>query len=86
MAMGLAEGRRDSKDNDAKLKLYKMGAELLNEFKTEYGTVDCRELTGCDLLSEEGLAKFTNEKIHKEVCPKFVEFAVIKVIEILNKK
>ena len=86
MAMGLAEGRRDSKDNDAKLKLYKMGAELLNEFKTEYGTVDCMELTGCNLLSEEGLAKFSNEKIHKEVCPKFVEFAVIKGIEILKKK
>lgn len=86
MAMGLAKGRKDSKDNDAKVKLYKMTAELLNEFKAEFGTVDCRELTGCNLLSEEGRTKFSNEKIHEEVCPKFVEFAVLKGIEILKNK
>ena len=86
MAMGLAEGRIDPKDDAAKIKLYKKVAALLDEFKAEFGTVDCRELTGCNLLSEEGLAKFTNEKIHEEICTKFVEFAVIKGIDILKNK
>lgn len=86
MAMGLIEGRKDPKDNEAKINLYRMGAELLNEFKTEYGTVDCRDLIGFDLQTEEGLAKFISEKFHEKVCPKFVEFAVLKGIEILKKK
>jgi len=85
MAMGMSEGRIDPKDDEAKIKLYKKVTALLDEFKAEFGTVDCRELTGCNLLSEEGLAKFTNEKIHEEICIKFVEFAVIKGIEIFKK-
>lgn len=85
MAMGLAEGRKDPKDNDAKIKLYEKAAAFLDKFKTEFGTVDCRELTGCNLLSKEGREKFTNEKIHEEVCVKFVEFAVAEGIKALKK-
>ena len=84
MAMGLVEGRNDPSDNDAKLKLYKKVIILINDFKDEFGTVDCRELTGCDLLTEEGLAKFAEKKIHEEVCPKYVEFAASRGIKILK--
>ena len=86
MAMGLAEGRKDPKDNDTKIKLYEKAAAFLDKFKTEFGTVDCRELTGCNLLSAEGREKFTNEKFHGEVCTKFVEFAVAEGIKALKNK
>lgn len=84
MAMGMAEGRNDPADNDAKLKLYKRVMTLLDAFNAEFKTADCRELTGCNLLSEDGLKKFENDKIHEKICSKFVEFAVIKGIEILK--
>jgi C_GCAxxG_C_C family probable redox protein len=84
IAMGMVKGRDDPADNDAKLKLYKKVITLIDKFKAEFKTVDCRELTGCNLLIEDGLAKFSHDKIHEEICPKFVEFAVIKGIEILK--
>jgi C_GCAxxG_C_C family probable redox protein len=86
MAMGLAEGRMDPADNTGKLKLYKDVIILIDEFRSAFNTIDCRELTGCNMLTEDGLKKFSDDKIHAEICPKFVEFAVKKGIWILNKR
>jgi len=86
MAMGIVEGRNDPADNDAKVKLYEKAAVLIDAFNTEFKDTDCRELTGCDMLMEAGRDKFKNEKIHEKICPKFVEFAAIKGIELLKNK
>jgi C_GCAxxG_C_C family probable redox protein len=84
MAMGIVEGRNDAADNTVKVKLYKKVITLIDLFKSEFKNTDCRELTGCNLLTKDGHAKFSNDKIHEEICSKFVEFAVIKGIEILR--
>ena len=86
MAMGIIEGRNDPSDNDAKLALYKKVMILINSFNDEFKSTDCRELTGCDMLSKEGIKKFEDEKIHEKICSKFVEFAASKGIELLKKK
>jgi len=86
MAMGMVEGRNDPADSDAKLNLYKKAMVLIDAFNAEFKNTDCRELTGCDMLTEAGQKKFENEKIHEKICSKFVEFAAIKGIELLKNK
>ncbi|MHB1334938.1 MAG: C-GCAxxG-C-C family protein [Candidatus Humimicrobiaceae bacterium] len=66
MAMGMVEGRNNPADNDAKLKLYKKVTILLDAFNAEFKTTDCRELTGCNLLSEDGLKKLKMTKSMKK--------------------
>lgn len=86
MAMGIVEGRTSPRDLNSKLKIYGKVAILIEEFKKEFGSITCRELTGCDLLTEEGQNKFSNDKIHERICLKFVAFAAEKGFELINKK
>jgi len=86
MAMGIAEGRTRPEDSDSKSKIYGKTAILIEEFKKEFGSVTCRELTGCDLLTKAGLDKFSNDKIHENICTGFVSFAAEKGFELIDKK
>ena len=85
IAMGMAEGRTDPKDNESKAKIYARIALLMKEFKRKFEHTTCRDLTGCNLLTKEGQDKFSNYKIHEQVCPEFVAFAAEKVLELIGK-
>ncbi len=85
MAMGIVEGRINPKDQEAKTKIYAKIAVLMEDFKKEFGHTSCRDLTGCDLLTKEGQDKFSDYKIHEQICPGFVAFAAGKGMEIINK-
>jgi len=47
----------------SKERCLKAGQGLLAAFAARYGTVSCRELTGCDLSSTEGSKAFTERKL-----------------------
>ena len=60
--------------------------EFYRWFKDEYGCLDCREITGIDGGTEEGLALYTDLKqAHKVPCHKIIENSVRKLFEILTK-
>jgi len=42
---------------------YAFVQELLNEFKNKFGSVNCKELIGCDLNTEEGQEFFESNKL-----------------------
>jgi C_GCAxxG_C_C family probable redox protein len=86
MAIGLVHGRKDLIDVAAKEKIYGIVDEYLKKFREKYGTLSCRELTGCDMLTPEGLKKFTDEKAHANVCAPIVEFAEREALKIINNK
>ena len=73
MALGVRMGR-DEPDAEKRDKVYAMTRELFAEFKKRFGSVLCKELTGCDLLTEEGKKKFEDEKIHSTKCHEYVAF------------
>jgi hypothetical protein len=62
------------------------GDEYLKKFTEKYGTLSCRELTGCNMLTPEGLRKIKDEKIHVNVCAPIVEFAEREALKIINDK
>lgn len=75
MAIGLKYGKTKAEDEVAKEKTYLFSQEFIEEFKSRNGTVICKELTGCDMSSPEGLQKFKDNNIHVTRCAGFVRDA-----------
>jgi C_GCAxxG_C_C family probable redox protein len=86
MALGLVYGRKDPKDAEAKEKIYGIVDEYLKKFIEKYGTLSCRELTGCDMLTPEGLKKMKDEKVVVNICAPIVEFAEREALKLINDK
>jgi len=81
MAIGLARGRRTR--TEPREPAYEPGAELLRRFLAAFGTLHCRELTGCDLSTPEGYAHF--EQTHQnDRCVLYLELAARTVVDLLS--
>lgn len=77
LALSLVYGR-DSQDEPKDLLNEKI-QQLVAFFKEKYETINCSQLTGCDLSTLEGLNKF--EKLNKHAqCCEFVGEATGKTI------
>lgn len=57
---------------------------MVRVLKKENGSVICKELPGCDLATEEGIATALDKKLFTEFFPKMVESATKIVEDILN--
>lgn len=73
IVIGLAIGRTDSKDDESKQRAYAAARDLLQRFKEKWGTLLCRELTGCDLSTQEGLNKFKELNVRQLKCGPILE-------------
>jgi C_GCAxxG_C_C family probable redox protein len=85
MAIGLKFGRTKVEDVAAKEKTYSLVREFSRRFIEIHGSIKCTELLGCNLSTEEGLKKATEEKRFRTFCPKYVVDAA-KIVEDLFKK
>jgi C_GCAxxG_C_C family probable redox protein len=72
MAIGLFTGRRSPEDSV--LKSYEPVQELLKRFATEFGSTNCKDLTGCDLGTDEGQKQFKSNNL-MEKCRGYTEEA-----------
>jgi C_GCAxxG_C_C family probable redox protein len=75
MVIGLKYGKTRAEDEPAKEKTYQVVREFVEKFKSRNGSIVCRELTGCDMSSPEGLQTFKEKNILKTHCTKFVRDA-----------
>ena len=74
MAIGLeSKGKK-------KADVYKLVDMFLTDFKDHFGTVNCRELLGADLKTEEGMNYLKTDGRKK--CKEFVRYAANKAFEI----
>lgn len=58
MAIGMKCGRTDARDEEAKAKVYEACAELCNRFEREFGSRECRDLTGIRMDDPEERKKW----------------------------
>ena len=84
MLIGLKYGKYLEKDNESKEKTYNLVKKFTENFKKEYGTINCKELLKYDLGKEEDLIKARSSGVFKELCPMFVKRSVELVEEILE--
>lgn len=87
MGLGLALGRSKPSDTDESKKemvrCYVLSQELINVFTERFGSSNCLELTGCDLMTPEGQKKFQDEKVIDR-CAVFVEEAARMAVRVLG--
>ena len=83
MAIGLKRGRAASMEEA--LRELAVSQEFRRRFEAEMETISCRELTGVDLTTEEGLKRLMNSDIPQRVCFPAVATAYRLVVELLEK-
>jgi C_GCAxxG_C_C family probable redox protein len=81
LAISLVYGR-DS-EVESKDILNEKIQELMAFFKEKYGTINCTELTGCDLSTDKGLEKFDMLNKHS-LCREFVGETTGKIVSLIK--
>ena len=83
MAIGIQYGRRDPSEKDA--RAYALTQELRRRFEAEMGHVDCRQLTGMDLSTPEGVKRFYGSDVPRTVCLPAVGVAYRTAMDLLQR-
>ena len=73
MILGLASDFKEGDKRDKINAVYAKVRAFLDDFAREHGTVKCRDLIGCNLLTEEG-QKYFKENNLREKCLGYVGF------------
>jgi len=83
MAVSLFTGR--SAPTESALGAYAATQRLIEMFGTRFGSCNCKELTGCDLGTEEGRNYFKEQNI-KERCAQYTEEAARMAMTIIENR
>ncbi|MEM1564765.1 MAG: C-GCAxxG-C-C family protein [Candidatus Bathyarchaeia archaeon] len=86
MAIGLKYGRNMPPDE---IENYERCVakiqQLFKDFRETFGSIFCRDLTNCDLTTEEGRQKFKEQQVREKKCSRYVEEAM-KMLLALTKE
>jgi C_GCAxxG_C_C family probable redox protein len=83
MIIGLKYGKTKAEDEKTKERAYSLVKEFIEKFRLRNGSVICRELLGCDLITQEGMKTAKEKELISILCPKFVRDAAEIIEEIL---
>jgi len=83
MAIGLKIGRADTMEGA--LNKLELAKEFRRRFEEEVGTISCRELTGADLTTPEGIEQYMNSDTPGMVCVAAVNTAHRLAVELLKE-
>ena len=72
MGIGLVAGRTSAAEPVD--PAFRLARELLSAFEKEFGSINCRQLTGCDLTTEAGRRAFEEGGVFGR-CQRYVESA-----------
>ncbi|MCM2465468.1 C-GCAxxG-C-C family protein [Methanoculleus oceani] len=83
LAIGLLFGSTDPGEKEAKDRTYGLTQEFIARFVRKNGTVSCTGLLGCDISTNEGLARAREQNLTRTLCPRYVKDAVEILEEVL---
>ncbi|MEE8341888.1 MAG: C-GCAxxG-C-C family protein [Candidatus Neomarinimicrobiota bacterium] len=83
LALNMINGRSDI--SDPREDLEEKVQDLISTFKNNFNSINCYELTGCDLGTDEGQEKYNINECY-ELCDNFVAQVTDKTLELLDKK
>ena len=83
LAIGMKYGRTGPEEDPQ--PVWDKVDSYLGEFKDRFGYLNCRQLTGLNLKTPEGLKEYF-AKVHDYQCTERLKFAVEKAAEILGEK
>lgn len=85
MALGLKYGSSRTQDKEIKEKSYEIAREFVRRFTDRNGTVVCRDLLGCEILTPEGIEHARSQGLFDTVCVKLVKDSVEILEDMLSK-
>lgn len=83
MGIGLVRGRSD--DMEEMMQTLAVGQEFRRRFEAEMDTINCHELTGIDLTTQEGLERLMTSDVPATVCFPAVGIAYRLVADLLKE-
>lgn len=83
MGIGLVRGRSD--DMQEMMQTLAVGQEFRRRFEAEMDTINCHELTGIDLTTQEGLERLMTSDVPATVCFPAVGIAYRLVADLLKE-
>lgn len=82
MALGCKVGRTDPKDDSGKALAYKLGREVLDGFRKEFGTANCKDIIGFVLGDEGGAERYAAGDFKDAKCKDAIETAITSTIRV----
>jgi len=76
MVLGMLKGETVNNNEELKTATYGSVKDLTARFVSSFKTTRCSDLIGCDLNTQEGAAKFKEEKMMENICATCVKRAV----------
>lgn len=83
MVLGLKYGNVDGNDRAAKENTYRLINRFSERFCDIHGTIECRELLGCDLSTPEGQRYIKDHQLVEKKCQQYVKDAATLLQELL---
>jgi C_GCAxxG_C_C family probable redox protein len=84
MVFGLKEGKHREGDDTARDTTYKLVRIFSDRFTAQHGSIECRQLMGCDLNTPEGQAYSIEHNLHGTVCTQYIKDAAGLLDEMLK--
>ena len=82
LAIGLAHGSEDP-NSQGRERIYSLVRAFAERFRERNGSLECRELIGCDIGTPEGYGEAQEKNLFGTVCEKLVRDAVEIVEDLL---
>jgi hypothetical protein len=84
MAAGLYTSGIEDND-ERKSRTYGIVREYFKKFEERFGSSDCRQLLGYDIMDKEKVKSLPGDKSPKTFCRKFVRESVMIMSEIIDE-
>ncbi len=84
IVLGLAQEISPEKPREAIDTTYKLMTKFNRRFVSRHGSMNCKELIGCDVSSKQGQKEAHNREVFSTICPVLVGDSV-KILETLLK-
>jgi C_GCAxxG_C_C family probable redox protein len=82
MAIGLGRGSSEP-DKQTREEATRLVQEFVKRFNAKHGTVECKELLGCDIGTPEGYQEAKDRNLFETVCEQLVRDAAEIVEELI---
>ena len=83
IALGLRYGRGEAEDDAKTEETYERTRAFMERFAARHGSVICRELIECDLLTPEGRSYYRKQDVLHQTCAHCVRTAATLVDEMI---
>lgn len=83
MVISMSTGRTSS--NESVTETYDIVRKLLDQFQVQFGSTNCKELTGCDLGTEDGQHFFKTNNLRQQ-CRVYTEGATRIALSVIKDK